>query len=156
MRPSLFVREVVKNTGSTARDHLANERTFLAWSRTGLSFMAASAGLFSAYSLGGGERTSTSDVDAHALLPRRVREVVPSCLFLAANGVAFLGFATKHYFRVMNELKRGNFVINRTGLGALTAFTSVNTLAAIGMLVSPNRFWIVAKPERNEDASEFG
>jgi uncharacterized membrane protein YidH (DUF202 family) len=28
------------NTGSTARDHLASERTFLAWIRTGLGFVA--------------------------------------------------------------------------------------------------------------------
>ena len=28
------------NTGSTARDHLASERTFLAWIRTGLGFIA--------------------------------------------------------------------------------------------------------------------
>ena len=29
-----------KNTGSVARDHLASERTFLAWMRTGLGFIA--------------------------------------------------------------------------------------------------------------------
>ncbi|KKY38336.1 hypothetical protein UCDDA912_g01654 [Diaporthe ampelina] len=29
-----------QNTGSTARDHLASERTFLAWLRTGLGFIA--------------------------------------------------------------------------------------------------------------------
>lgn len=29
-----------KNTGSTARDHLAAERTYLAWLRTGLGFVA--------------------------------------------------------------------------------------------------------------------
>ncbi|CAN8098740.1 unnamed protein product [Discula destructiva] len=29
-----------QNTGSTARDHLASERTFLAWLRTGLGFLA--------------------------------------------------------------------------------------------------------------------
>lgn len=31
---------LLKNTGSTARDHLASERTFLAWLRTGLGFVA--------------------------------------------------------------------------------------------------------------------
>lgn len=29
-----------ENTGSVARDHLASERTFLAWMRTGLGFIA--------------------------------------------------------------------------------------------------------------------
>lgn len=31
---------VYENSGSTARDHLASERTFLAWLRTGLGFIA--------------------------------------------------------------------------------------------------------------------
>ena len=40
-RMSRFFRTpVYKNTGSTARDHLASERTFLAWIRTGLGFIA--------------------------------------------------------------------------------------------------------------------
>ncbi|KAK8110014.1 hypothetical protein PG999_008151 [Apiospora kogelbergensis] len=37
---SRFATPVYKNTGSVARDHLASERTFLAWMRTGLGFVA--------------------------------------------------------------------------------------------------------------------
>ncbi|CAD7972283.1 unnamed protein product [Amoebophrya sp. A25] len=40
---------MVENTGSVARDHLANERTFLAWAQVGLAFTAAGTALFSAY-----------------------------------------------------------------------------------------------------------
>lgn len=47
MRPTLaahFLRSLrtptYANTGSVARDHLASERTFLAWIRTGLGFVA--------------------------------------------------------------------------------------------------------------------
>ena len=29
----------IRNEGSAARDHLANERTFLAWARTGMTFV---------------------------------------------------------------------------------------------------------------------
>lgn len=36
----LWKTPVYQNTGSTARDHLASERTFLAWIRTGLGFLA--------------------------------------------------------------------------------------------------------------------
>lgn len=36
----LTIERDVINTGSTARDHLANERTFLAWARTGVGFVA--------------------------------------------------------------------------------------------------------------------
>lgn len=35
----------VPNTGSTARDHLANERTWLAWLRSSLAFTALGLGL---------------------------------------------------------------------------------------------------------------
>lgn len=35
----------LQNTGSTARDHLASERTFLAWLRTGLGFIALGIGV---------------------------------------------------------------------------------------------------------------
>jgi uncharacterized membrane protein YidH (DUF202 family) len=35
-----FARRSIPNTGSTARDHLANERTWLAWTRTSLGLVA--------------------------------------------------------------------------------------------------------------------
>lgn len=35
----------MQNTGSTARDHLASERTFLSWLRTGLGFIALGMGV---------------------------------------------------------------------------------------------------------------
>ena len=37
----LVMVQVLPNKGSTARDHLANERTFLAWLRTALSLVGA-------------------------------------------------------------------------------------------------------------------
>ena len=36
--------EVLENTGSTARDHLSNERTYLAWMRTALSLIGSALG----------------------------------------------------------------------------------------------------------------
>ena len=38
-RKGVFTGPTVKNSGSVARDHLANERTFLAWARTGMGFV---------------------------------------------------------------------------------------------------------------------
>lgn len=35
-------QNIIENSGSTARDHLANERTYLAWIRTSLSLIGAS------------------------------------------------------------------------------------------------------------------
>lgn len=39
---SQFINKTVDNTGNTARDHLANERTFLAWLRTAITVSIAS------------------------------------------------------------------------------------------------------------------
>jgi uncharacterized membrane protein YidH (DUF202 family) len=36
---------LVENTGSVARDHLANERTYLAWTRTSLGLLALGIGV---------------------------------------------------------------------------------------------------------------
>lgn len=38
-------QNIIENSGSTARDHLANERTYLAWIRTSLSLVGASIGI---------------------------------------------------------------------------------------------------------------
>lgn len=45
MRQARHFATSVPNTGSTARDHLANERTWLAWLRTSLAFTALGLGL---------------------------------------------------------------------------------------------------------------
>lgn len=45
----MTMSQVVPNTGSIARDVLAAERTFLAWSRTGLGFVGAGTALFTAF-----------------------------------------------------------------------------------------------------------
>mmetsp|Transcript_18060 Transcript_18060/g.45736 ORF Transcript_18060/g.45736 Transcript_18060/m.45736 type:complete len:136 (-) Transcript_18060:808-1215(-) len=54
----------VPNLGSTARDHLANERTFLAWARTGLGFLGSGTGLFTAYHLSDLDGGAPAEVDA--------------------------------------------------------------------------------------------
>ncbi len=41
-----FPIQVEENTGNTARDHLANERTFLAWFRTALTIIALGAAIW--------------------------------------------------------------------------------------------------------------
>lgn len=40
-------QNIIENSDSTARDHLANERTYLAWIRTSLSLIAASIAILS-------------------------------------------------------------------------------------------------------------
>ncbi len=75
-------RHLVDNKESTARDHLANERTFLAWSRTGMSFVAAGLGYFYA--------STEHGQHVHKL---RESNIMPATGLLVGNGLSFLGFA---------------------------------------------------------------
>ena len=113
---------LVKNSGSTARDHLANERTFLAWSKTGLGFLGAGTGIFTAYSF------NYSESDVMSVHPMRI---VPAVLLLLTNGGALLGYGTYRYLSVKSALCSGNFIINKNGLFCIILTTSFSTLLAL-------------------------
>ena len=91
---SLFVDgAVLQNKGSTARDHLANERTYLAWFRTSLALIGASLGLLK-------------------------WDAVSVCTgyLVAVVGVVCLINSTERYFSNMHRLEKGEFVPNVRGI----------------------------------------
>ncbi|KAJ7091900.1 hypothetical protein B0H15DRAFT_179727 [Mycena belliarum] len=108
------------NTGSVARDHLASERTFLAWLRTGLGFVALGIAIerFSqldlaeilpvkpAHARRGGGLADSSDVLVGALL---------------GTGGGSIAYGTARYFSTMRLLERGQFRPAYYGAGALGA-----------------------------------
>ena len=91
---SLFVDGgVLQNKGSTARDHLANERTYLAWFRISLALIGASLGLLK--------------WDAVS---------VWTGYLVAVVGVVCLINSTERYFSNMHRLEKGEFVPNVRGI----------------------------------------
>jgi uncharacterized membrane protein YidH (DUF202 family) len=121
-----FMSIRVKNSGSTARDHLANERTFLAWSKTGLGFLGAGTGIFTAYSF-----NYTGESHSTAIHPWKI---IPAVVLLMANGGGLLAYATYRYSTVANALCAGDFIINKTGIYAVVASTSISTITALGSI----------------------
>ena len=101
------------NTGSTARDQLANERTFLAWVRTGLGFVGLGVVLEKLVTEGGE-------------LPRAM-----GLMFIAA-GLGQLIYGFTRYRRVARLLEEGSYAPARNGPMALLAFC---VLVAIGAAV---------------------
>jgi putative membrane protein len=90
--PRPMVGGLVENRESTARDHLANERTFLAWVRTALGL-----------------------VGLGVLLERLVAD---GGAIAVAAGIGFIGFgglsliyAVSRYIRVAKNLERGMFPV---------------------------------------------
>eukprot|EP00808_Paulinella_micropora_P020649 g17207.t1 len=97
----------VANEGSVARDHLANERTFLAWARTGLGFLGGGTAVFTAYYFAFSDEDGLPQHAATTAGPVRTEErrrpiekVLPACVLLWVNGAVFLFYALHRYFTV--------------------------------------------------------
>lgn len=115
---------------SNARDHLANERTLLAWARTGIAIMA----------LG-------FVVARFGLLLRELGHAAPrllpqgaSTLFgtaLVVCGAALMALSLAHYLRIARQIEQRSFSASH-GLGvALAAIIVISgALLAIYLLVT--------------------
>ena len=83
----------VENSGSTARDHLANERTFLAWARTGLTFVGLGVAIDQVIKQGQGTPSSEREEEQ-----QMVQRLAPFPLI--CTGALFLSYATHRYYKV--------------------------------------------------------
>ncbi|GMM53160.1 hypothetical protein DASB73_041230 [Starmerella bacillaris] len=107
---------VLDNTQSVARDHLANERTFLAWLRTSLTFASAGVALTQLF------RIQSLEHDGFA----HTTSAVVGSLFIAA-GICVLIMGTFRYFHVQEVLQHGRFPVPRIGIW----FTFLVTVALV-------------------------
>ncbi|KAF2725483.1 hypothetical protein K431DRAFT_215701 [Polychaeton citri CBS 116435] len=103
---------VLKNTGSVARDLLASERTFLAWARSGLGFIALGIAL--------------EKVEAFASISPTLLQLENSNTKLAAGALVGVGslcvlHGTNRYFRVMRDIETGVFRPNTGGVVGMAA-----------------------------------
>lgn len=87
--------DIVDNTGSVARDNLANERTFLSWLRTGITLMGV----------------GTALVKFNAIIPGIIFNIM---------GLIFIICANYRYYEVLDALKKDKFVINSKGIMIIT------------------------------------
>ncbi len=107
--------DVVENLQSTARDHLANERTFLAWVRTALGLVGL--GVVIERWIAGGERLG----------------LLAGMAFIGFGGLSLI-YAVGRYLWVAKNLERGLFPVAIRGpvvvaIGAL--FVTVASLLYI-------------------------
>lgn len=81
-------------TGNRARDHLANERTYLSWLRTSLGVLALAAAV-ARFGAGPGHRDDVA------------------VAVLGLLGLFLLGLGTRRYYQVAADLERGRFTFSR-------------------------------------------
>jgi uncharacterized membrane protein YidH (DUF202 family) len=103
------------NTGSVARDLLASERTFLAWTRTGLGFIALGVAL---------GKVDTFAAIAPTLVPLQDSRSQVAAGTLVGLGSLTVAHGTRRYFSTMRALRRGVFTPNVAGI-SLMAATSI-------------------------------
>ncbi|KAL6054777.1 DUF202 domain-containing protein [Balamuthia mandrillaris] len=107
---TLFSNNITENKGSHARDHLANERTFLAWLRTALGAIGLGVAV-----------AKLKLVDYSQLC---------GALFVII-GAVFLMYSTLRYFRVLKLLNDGFFEANKVGVGLVVALAGIATVVSM-------------------------
>jgi putative membrane protein len=95
-RNSASMGDVVENRDSTARDHLANERTFLAWVRTALGLVGLGVVIERFFAEGGSVG------------------VMAGVAFISFGGLSLI-YAVARYLRVAKNLERGMFPVATRG-----------------------------------------
>ena len=137
-----------RNTGSTARDHLASERTFLAWTRTGLGFVALGMAVerFAQLDIhlllgrggaaGATSRPRTEEDRRDEARDRQNSRVVVGVLMAVGTGSAV--YATARYFSVLRALERGEF---RPAYKGVTAVGVVVAALTGGVFAGTARGW---------------
>jgi len=124
------------------RDHLANERTFLAWIRTalgmiGLGFVLARMGLFLrqlAASAGVGGLPGQAVTAEHLHKMHDGHEFIVSGVVFLAIGTALGGLSGWLYERNRRAIAAGRFEPARASVMALTAVVVLGSLVIIGLV----------------------
>ncbi|PSR97518.1 hypothetical protein BD289DRAFT_362284 [Coniella lustricola] len=162
----LWKTPVYQNTGSTARDHLASERTFLAWIRTGLGFLALGIAIerFSQLDLRellkpvrrqqqAGQQAQTFNAPdpeeiEHQLEKEQSQVLVGTLMALGSGSIVY---GTSRYFSNLRLLQMGLFKPSYHGSALLAA--SVAGLAGGVYGSALRRNWAARKERQRTEAS---
>ncbi|CCM03711.1 uncharacterized protein FIBRA_05857 [Fibroporia radiculosa] len=124
--------ERVDNAGSTARDHLANERTYLAWARTSLGLIGLGIGVerFERFRADLKSQLAPASAESQRLHDQQVKHGRQLAGTLVGTGVTTMVLGTWRYYATLHDLQRGQFRPNVQGI-ALVAIGSAFVIAAV-------------------------
>ncbi|KAF7318684.1 hypothetical protein HMN09_00380100 [Mycena chlorophos] len=129
------VSRMLENKGSVARDHLASERTFLAYVRTSLAIAAAGVALIQLF-LVSDEQLGISPEEGR-IMRNSAKPLAVGSIILA---LLVLALGTRRYFAVQAALIDGNFPVLRSTLGvlALVVGALIGSVYFVLLLQQPN------------------
>ncbi|KAI5969652.1 hypothetical protein CANMA_001315 [Candida margitis] len=130
----------LENKGSVARDHMANERTFLAWLRTSLAFITIGIGVTQLFRLEKpGTRVHTSDriielaSDHKSDDLKRYGKPLGSIFIILGILTLIMGF--RRYFHVQRLLTESYYPAARLGIGVLLFLILSVILVTLAMIL---------------------
>ncbi|KAJ7776218.1 hypothetical protein B0H16DRAFT_1302560, partial [Mycena metata] len=119
------------HSGSVARDHLASERTFLAYVRTSLAIACAAIALVQLLTLS--ERLNQQILEPIQQLERYARPIAVVTIFLAIY-VLFVGVS--RYFTIQIALTEGKFPITRFPVGSIALGLAAIIASVFGLVAA--------------------
>ncbi|ESK95605.1 hypothetical protein Moror_12617 [Moniliophthora roreri MCA 2997] len=125
---------VLENSGSVARDHLASERTFLAYVRTSLAIASTGVALVQLFTISLNANSSTlqlSPISERVQSWARPLGVTTVCL-----GIAVLLIGVTRYFTVQQALTKGKFPVARFLVGSIAFVLALVVIIVFGVLVA--------------------
>lgn len=132
----------LENNGSVARDHLAAERTYLAYVRTSLVLASTGVALVQLFSVAASASTDdTTFSPVRTPIHRYSRPLGATTVLLS---LLFLGVGIVRYFSIQNKLMVGVFPVARM----FTVFLAITlaSLITIVFAIILARTWYVVRP----------
>ncbi|KAM9931771.1 hypothetical protein OXX80_008578 [Metschnikowia pulcherrima] len=111
----------LENSGAVARDHMANERTFLAWLRTSLSLVTIGIGIVQLLKL----KNESEDLSRYA------KPLGASFVFI---GIITLVMGTLRYFRVQTMLLSSYYPASQFSVTFLVGTVFLLVVVTLGSL----------------------
>ncbi|KAJ4351640.1 uncharacterized protein N0V89_006983 [Didymosphaeria variabile] len=134
----------LENKGSVARDHLALERTFLAWLRTSLSFASIGIAVTQLFRLNSSLQSSSPDSPSPQESPAaHLRHVgKPLGATFVAISIVILAIGFHRYFEAQHYVIRGKFPASRGSviLVSVVAGALILSSLVVILVVAPGAF----------------
>jgi len=137
--PDASPRLVLENSGSVARDHLASERTFLAYVRTSLAIASTGVALVQLFTISGFSVTNPSPNRIAGTSSRIQTYARPLGAATVIMGLFVLAIGFIRYFSVQTALTKGNFPVARVTIAFIAVVLSALIAIVFGILVGVKR-----------------